>query len=303
MKISPIQIQEISDLMEFYNSVFINANVGSSLLNRNQKRILKRFGIALSPVDQQTHVDYVYKFGMLASSLKYKRTKDFDFKGLKSFIKSGNFLPLSDLEKHTLDVLKHQMYKDVTQLKNRQISDLYQLSIESSQKDKYQQIIQREAMNAVNERMSIKQFSKVLSDKASDWVRDFDKVADFVMHSAYQHGKAMSLVRQYGTNVKVWYMVKKDACKHCKRIYIKNTRTNEPRVFQLLEVLNNGSNIGRKMDDLRATAYSLHVFCRCEMEVFDENTVWDQQKQLFIQTRNNYGVTRKSKIKITNNGT
>lgn len=303
MKISPIQIQEISDLMEFYNSVFINANVGSSLLNRNQKRILKRFGIALSPVDQQTHVDYVYKFGMLASSLKYKRTKDFDFKGLKSFIKSGNFLPLSDLEKHTLDVLKHQMYKDVTQLKNRQISDLYQLSIESSQKDKYQQIIQREAMNAVNERMSIKQFSKVLSEKASDWVRDFDKVADFVMHSAYQHGKAMSLVRQYGTNVKVWYMVKKDACKHCKRIYIKNTRTNEPRVFQLLEVLNNGSNIGRKMDDLRATAYSLHVFCRCEMEVFDENTVWDQQKQLFIQTRNNYGVTRKSKIKITNNGT
>lgn len=301
MLISNEQLQELSDLMEFFNSVFINTNVGSSLLNRNQRRILKRFGVNITSKDQQNNIDYVYKFGMLASSLKYKRTKDFDFNKLKKFINSGNFVPLTDLENQTLDILKHQVYRDVTHLKNKQISDLYQISIEVSQKDKYQQIIKKEAQEALKNRLSVKQFSKLLSEKTGDWTRDFDRISDYVMHSAYQHGRAMSMLNLYGQSVKVWYMVKKDACKHCKRVYIKNTKTNEPRVFDLLQVLNNGSNIGRKVEDLRATVYSLHPHCRCEIQRFDENTIWDQSKQLFIQTRNTYGVKRKSKINITYN--
>jgi len=291
------QIDDIVEVVENFNCLFIVNNIGTSPLSRNDKRILKRFGINFANLAKQTQLEHAYKFGMIASGLKYKRSSKFNYNSLRKYIADGKFAPLSDIEKVTLDVLKHQMYKDVTNLKNRQINDLYQISITKHQDQKLKTIIKKEAINAVNNKLTVEEFSKILSKKSEDWNRDFGRIADYVMHSAFNHGKALEILNRVGKDAKIWYSVKDDACNHCKRVHLK--KDGEPKVFTVLDVMSNGSNIGVKPENYKPTLYSLHPFCRCESNEYIENTVWDSVKKMFILTRNNYGIKRKSKVKIS----
>lgn len=293
------QIDEIFEIMDNFNAMFISQNIGVDKLSRNDLRILKRFGINSDNIRQKNLVDYVYKFGMLSSGLKFKRTSKFNFQTLKKFIQSGKFLPLNDVELFTLDVLKEQVTKDVNNANNRHKNDLLQIVITKEQDKKYAQLIKKEAIDAVKERKTKQELASILANKTNDWNRDFTKIADYVMHSAFNHGRAMSMLRDNGDKCKVWYNVHKDACDHCKRVYLKNTRTREPKIFELLFVISNGSNIGVNMKELKPSLYSLHPHCRCEIQLYVENTTWDNTKQRFILSRNDYGVKRKSKIKIT----
>lgn len=291
------QVDSIIEVVENFNCLFVVNNIGTSPLSRNDKRILKRFGINLSKLPKQTQLEHAYKFGMIADGLKYKRTAKFNYNSLKKYIADGKFTPLNDIEKATLEVLKHQMYKDVSNLKNKQINDLYQISITKHQDHKLKTIIKKEAINAVTNKSTVEEFSKALAKKSEDWNRDFGRIADYVMHSAYNHGKAMEILKRIGAKAKIWYSVKNDACNHCKRVYLN--KNGEPKIFTVLDVMSNGSNIGVKPDNYKPTLYSLHPFCRCEANEYIENTIWDSVKKMFILTRNNYGINRKSKVKIS----
>lgn len=291
------QINGIIEIIENFNCLFVVNNIGSSILSRNDKRILKRFGINLSNIPKQTQLEHAYKFGMIASGLRYKRTSKFNYNNLVKYIADGKFVPLNDIEKTTLEVLKHQMYKDVSNLKNKQINDLYQISITKHQDNNVKTIIKKEAINAIKNRSTVEEFAKILSKKTEDWNRDFGRIADYVMHSAFNHGKALEILNRVGAEAKVWYSVSEDACKHCKRVYLKDN--GEPKIFKVLDVMSNGSNIGVKPDKYLPTLYSLHPWCRCESNEYNDNTVWDSVRKMFILTRNNYGIKRKSKVKIS----
>ena len=295
------QIQELIDIVEFNNSLFICTNIGSDCLTLSEKSILTRRGIDWRKYTD-SYIDFAYKFGMIAESVRNKKkVSELTFQQLKKFISSGKFQPLSEQEKYTLNIVKKQCYKDVTNLKNNIVNDLYQITVDLSNKDRYSKILKESSKQVVNGRLSVKEFSKLLSNKTQDWQHDFDRVADYIMHSSYQHGKANELLKNYGVDVKVWYRVHKDACKHCKKIYLEKDQLT-PKVFKLIDVINNGSNIGVKSENYKPTVYSLHPWCRCELEQAVENGVWNIQKQKFEILRNNYGVNRKSKIKITVNG-
>lgn len=294
------KIQKLIDVIEQFNALFIGSNIDKSFLTQSDKNILTRRGVNWREFGDVNDLEYAFRFGILADALRdQEKVKTMTFKEFKKFVQSGKFLPLSDEEQMSLHIVKNQVFKDVNKLKNRMIDDLFQISINSAQELRYPKIIQKQAQKAIQGRMTVKQFSTLLHEKTKDWSRDFDRIADYVMHSAYMHGKANSLLKQYGTKVKVWYRVKPDACKHCKKCY--EYSSGKPKTFLLTTVIGNGSNIGIKGNKYKPSLYPLHPWCRCEVELLPENGVWDSVKRKFVIGRNTYGVNRKSKIKITTN--
>ena len=96
-----------------------------------------------------------------------------------------------------------------------------------------------------------------------DWERDFLRIAYYVLHNAYNYGRARTIFRDYGEDAEVYFNVLKGACKHCMELYLTDPDDIEspPKIFKLKDVLANGNNIGRKVADWLPTISPIHPYC------------------------------------------
>jgi len=303
MLLTPDKIQEILDIFDNFHVLFIANQVGTDILTPNDLAVLAKHGVDISNiVDVEGKVTDAFKFGLLAEALGNKAAKKLDYKSFLKFVESGKFLPLTDAEQNALRMLKFQAYNDIKGLSNRISQDFVQILIDSekTQRVKYEKTIQDEAAQVVLMRETQNDLASRLGHKTQDWTRDFDRIADYVLHSAFDYGKAEQIFKTYGENAEVYKSVYKGACKHCIAAYLTDGLGSEPKIFKLKELLANGSNIGRKVADWLPVIGPHHPWCRCELCGKPENRLWNQQAQDFTTiVRNNYGVKRNSKVKVT----
>lgn len=303
MLLQPNEIQEILDIINNFHILFIANQVGVDTLTPADLKILSDHGIDISKiVDGQGKVTDAFRFGILAEALGSKQAKTLNYDQFKKFVSSGKFLPLTNSEEAALTALKTQAYNDIKGLGNKISQDFTQLLIESDkvQRLKYEKIIQEEAEQTVLNRETVSELSSRLGHKTKDWTRDFDRIADFILHSAFDNGKAQHILKEQGENAEVYKSVYKGACKHCVEAYLTNGLGSEPKIFKLIELINNGTNIGKKTDEWLPVIGPHHPWCRCELYDKPKNTGWNEKTQDFTTIiRNTYGVDRKSKVKIT----
>jgi len=296
------ELFEIYNIIDYFHLFFIADTLGTDLLSKSEKDLLISYGIDIESFENEVdYITYAYKFGILASALKKDKVENFTFDTLKSFISSGHFIPLTTSEKLALKYVRLQTYHDIKGLGNRIKQSTGQIIIESSKRRRLinERAIRRETKSAIKNRKSVKDLSSALAEKTKDYCRDFDRIADYVMHDAYSHGIAGNLLEKYGEDVEVFFSVYPKACKHCVDLYLTDGIGSEPKVFKLKDVIANGSNIGRKAKDYVVSVSPVHPQCRCTIGHKPENTVWDDITKRFILARNTYGVERKSKIKVT----
>ena len=300
MFLTPAQISEILQIIAQFHLIFIAGNVGNGVLSDEDKIALQNAGIDVSnlPIGK---VEEAFRFGILSTALKNDAVKQMDYAAFKAFLKSGKFLPLTPAEEFALNVVKRQAYGDIKGLGNRIVqrtnSTIIQVSKQQERKVKKQ--ISKIAENVIKNRLSLQQFSSELGHATKDWARDFDRIADYIMHSAYQHGRAEQLLGKYGDEVEIYFSVYQGACKHCIETYLTDGLGSEPIVFKLVDVLANGSNIGRKSKDWLPSVDPLHPWCRCTLTIKPKNSIWSDKLQQYILVRNTQGVNRKSKITVT----
>lgn len=294
------QISELGSVIDFYHTFFIGQTVGKDILSKADIKLLNKFGVEVDTMSKG-FVEQAYKYGILKTALRDKRTKNLTYEQFKKFIATNNLAPLNNSELESIKFVKQQLYNDIKGLGNRISRDFTQVIIEASKtrRAKNARIIRVETKKAIQMRKSVNELSSVLAKRTGDWSRDFDRIADYVLHSAYQQGAANQLIKDFGVDTKIFYMVKANACKHCIRVYLTDGEGSEPRQFKLIDVMNNGSNIGVKADDYLPSIDPLHPWCHCILAKMPDNGIWDKTKKQFIISRNTYGVNRKSKIKIT----
>ena len=98
-------------------------------------------------------------------------------------------------------------------------------------------------------------------------------------------------------------------CPHCRKLYLNTDGT--PKLFKLSELEANGTNIGLKPSEWKATISQAHPRCRCLLQYFEdipntkiEDFEFDESKSRYILKEDvikdeNRKVQRKSKVKIT----
>lgn len=281
MFLSPTQINEIVSIIRLQQAVFIVDKVGVDVLDDEDLRTLENAGVDITKINKLSPIEEQYIYGMMALSLR--RAEAASYSEFKSAVKSKNYFPLSEVERAAIERIKYQTYSDIKGLGNRYINKLQTVLVEVDEQQRLQieSIIRSEATKAVVNRKTIKEFSAKLKSLTQDWARDFDRIADFIMHDAYDQGRAFQIEKMNGKEALVYKRVYPSACKHCKRLYLQGNFGSEPKVFTLKQLQMNGTNIGRKTKDWKPVVGPTHPWCRCTLEHKKAGFDWNPNTQRF----------------------
>lgn len=297
------QIKELLDIIDMHHTLFIANNVGIDILTDEDLSLLKEHGIDVKKIAvEHPTITQAFKFGVLADSLGDKNTKQLNYEDFKKYLKSGNFIPLTDREEEALEAVKHQSYNDIKGLGNRVGNNLNQIHIEVDQelRRRKEKIIEETAKEVIEERKSVRDMVSRLGHKMGDWNRDLGRISEYIMHSSYEEGRAASLEKKGGRDILVYKDVFPGACRWCMKHYLTGGVGSQPIIFRLSELKANGSNIGRKQVDWDAVVGPMHPWCRCTMGEVPEGFDWDPRVRSFTKLKPLIRkVERKSKIRIT----
>jgi hypothetical protein len=299
------EIQAILQLINQLHIVFIGQHLGTEILTGEDRKVLANAGIDLAKLPVKTVVENAFSFGLLSATLK-QRKRSLTFQQFLNFVTSDNFVPFSPLELEMINQAKISMYHDIKGLGNRINQDFSRIAIEGNpaQRAHYENILAEETEKVVKNRQSILKLASNIGHKTQDWSRDLDRIADYQLHRIYNQGKVAMMMKSGKPlpEIKVWFRVYDSACKECVEAYLTDGVGSAPKIFSLAEILDNGTNVGRKQKDWLPVISPMHPWCRCEIEIVEENTVWDKKLHKFVLRRNTYNVKRKSKVHITLNG-
>lgn len=282
MLFSTEQIQELLHIIDNHANVFIASTLGHEYLTKDEIEKLKKVGIdatKLYNIDSDL-IKQSFHFGLISDALGEDANK-ITFDDLKKYFNEGNFIPLTETEKYALDSVKKQSLRDIRANQGRIFNDVNNIiqQEEKNNRTAYENVIREEVKEGIIKNKSVGEISREIARKTGDWSRDYRKSVEYVSHLAMSEGMMASIERKGGK--KCYVIVYEGACKNCVRLYLTNGVGSKPKIFTIEELKNNGTNIGRKVEDWLPVIPGLHVFCRCHLVEFREGSVWDEKLKRF----------------------
>ena len=272
MYLTPKQLAELKEIVDNQILKFSTTHISTEYLTPQEIITLRKMGV--DPKTIKPTVDDAFRFGMISAAAGKGKAKDLTFAKVKRALRTKSFLPLDTRELAVLDSMKYQAYHEIRGLGNKLNQDLgrMQVEVDKKQRAKYEKVIRDAAEETVVNRGSVKDMASLIGHKTGDWARDLDRIADYVLHDAHDHGRAVQIKKMSkdddptGEQVKCYKYVLDQACKTCVDLYLTDGVGSAPKQFFVDELLANGSNIGRKKADWKPVVGSTHPWCRCEME-------------------------------------
>jgi len=313
MLLSPDEIEELLKIVERYVLIFISHKVGINVLTSDQRKTLEEYGIN---TEGESTVKQAYGFGILSTVLGDPELQSLTFDQLKDRIKTVKLIsPLNALEQSALENLQYQTYNDVERLSNRIKDDIKQTLVFADKANntvRHSTIVTEAAKEAIEQRKGRQEVVSIIGAKTGQWDKDLGRIADFVLHQAFDEGRATGYERKNGPDSLVFKDVYMGACKHCQRLLLTAGVGSQPKIFKLSTLKANGTNIGRKVDDWRAVIGAIHAWCRCQLRDVPsgftleglESGLWYWNGKDFVMDKEKWvrKVERQSKIKVTVNG-
>lgn len=275
-------------ILKRYELVFIAQQVGLDYLTEADKAILLAAGINLDSFkNEKGIVEHAFLFGLLSEAIGSKRAKGMKYAQFKKFIASKNFVPLTEEEEFALKQLKNRAYTDITSLGDRMRTRTSNIIIRANnqQRKMVEQIVKKQAIKSVELRMGARSLAANIGNATQDWERDWLRIAYYLLHEAFNTGRAESIYRKFGPDAEVYFDVYPGACTHCRELYLEDPEDldSKPKVFKLSTLIENGNNIGRKAADWLPTIAPTHPYCRCTLNYKRPGYEWDAKLRAFTK--------------------
>jgi len=294
-----LEIDNIVSLIEYHYSMMIFSSLGGESLSEVDKMLLQSYGVNID----EFKVDYppylqMFLLGRLTTILGDKNTLKLNKEDFDQYLKRGQFVPLSSREKEEYGISRQITYNHLKGLGGKVTGATRDILLEEQKK----QIISEEISEGIKNRKSVDSIISDLGHRTGEWDRDWKRIVVTEMQNIFSRGRAAEIEKKYGLEAKVYKSVFSGACRHCIRLYLTNGIGSEPKTFILKELIANGSNVGRKVEDWLPTIDATHPFCRCLLMQKFLGQVWDGVKGFFkylsdVVTPGK--VKRLSKIKVT----
>lgn len=278
------------NLLDKSRLIFIAQQVGLNYLTPAEKFILTQAGVDLNKfTNSKGIIEHAFLFGILAEAIGDKRAKNMSYADFTKFLASGQFIPLTETEEFALEQIKGRAYTDITNLGNRMKNTLSNAALKNNQSRAaaVAQVIRGKAIKAVELRKSSRQLAAELAEASQDWEVDWLRIAYYLMHEAYNTGRAQSILKTYGQNAEVYFDVYEGACKECRELYLEDPDDihSKPKVLKLVDVIQNGSNINVKRQNWKPTISPTHPYCRCTINYKDPKYDWDETTRSFSKVK------------------
>ena len=254
----PIDIQYITQIINQHYSFMIFTFLGEGVLSDYDRAILESYGIDIEKLREE-FPPYMQMFmlGRLTAILEEKQSKELTQEDFQKYLEKGQFIPLSEREREEYSISREMTYSHLKGLANKVTDSTRNKMLEENKK----QLIQEVISEGVKDRKSISSIVSDLGHRTGEWDRDWTRIVTTEMQNIYNQGRASMVARKFGDDSLVWKQVYPLACKHCIRLYLTYGIGSEPRVFKLSTLIENGNNIGRKVDDWKAVVPVTHPYC------------------------------------------
>jgi len=271
---TPAQIQELLRVIDLHIVSFIAGKVTKQYLTPDEVELLKKHGVKV-PMGAMS-MEEAFKFGILSQAMETQKLNKMPYETFKKNLKTKSFLPLDFRERNALNQIEYQAYNEIKGLGNKIKGSFGRIAVEADkkQREKYEKLIETTARKTVLNRGGVKEMKSALGHATGDWARDFDRMADYILHEAHDHGRAHGIERRDGKDALVYKKVFDRACKHCERLYMDG---DKPKIFKLSVLRANGTNVGKKVADWKPVVGATHPWCRCQLEYVGKNKVWDDK--------------------------
>lgn len=284
--LTPDQLHVILEILDKQVAFFIVKTIGQEGLSDQEKKVLRDNGIDILSAYKEGKdlVTLNFHLGMLSNILNEGEVNKLNYNDLVKYIKSGQYIPLNEREKSTIQSIKMQSLADIRANKGRIFQDINNVVNNqfASNRANQEEFIREKIIEGAAQRKSRKEIAKNISRLTGDWARDFNKSVQYISHLALNEGRAAILEKRYGSNGKArgYFQVQESACQYCVKAYLTGDIGSEPKIFTVQELQANGTNIGRKAAEYKPT-FNLHVHCRCLFTEYIEGTIWNGSKFVF----------------------
>ncbi len=270
MIFTPNQIDELLEILSRYTNTFIAYNVGTEVLSKKDLALLRTAGIDIYKIsNNRSNITQAFKFGLLSDAIGNKNAKSMSYEGFKKFLETGKFIELNETENNALQSLKNQTYTEVKGLESRIKSEFRQELVRVDKENNqivYAPSVTLAAKKTIERRRGVSHMVSELGHMTGKWNKDLGRISDFVLHTSFDEGRALSFERREGKDALVFKDVYPGACKHCIKAYLTGGIGSEPKIFKLSELKSNGDNVGKKVDEWRPVVGPLHPWCRCTLD-------------------------------------
>lgn len=269
MRLTPQQIDELLGILDKYTWTFLAHHVGTDILTDSQKLYLQTVGVSVGQLTRTAYnVEHAYKFGILSDAIGDAAAKKMTYDQLKSYIESGKSFALSSIEQSALQSLKYNTASEVLKLGEKIKSEIKNQLVHADLKRntvQHSSIVMDAAKKAIEERKYINEVVSEIGRKTGQWNKDLGRISDYVLHQAFDEGRAANVTRNYGDNGLVYKDVYPGACSHCIKAYLTGGIGSMPKLFKISDLRANGTNVGRKAQDWLPVIGPLHPWCRCTL--------------------------------------
>lgn len=122
-------------------------------------------------------------------------------------------------------------------------------------------VIREEVGAAVLSKAHAAEVARKMRNRTKDFARNFDRIAATELQAAHNEGQIIQAVELDGEGARVARIPESSACKYCLDAFLEN---GIPKIFEVSELIANGSNAGRKRSQWLPSAYPMHPNCRCD---------------------------------------
>ena len=248
-----------------------------------------------------------YLFGRLSAQLTPSQLSTLNFDDFTKYIDRHQWAALTSLEQEVYYAAATRTYSYIKTMGERAKTIMSNAVSEEEVKVLVEQqrqlelgTIKKEMIEGVLKKKSVQNIVSNIGHSLEDWNRDWGRIVETEMQNIYQTGVAQQIMKEQGADALVYKEVFSGACQHCIKFYTTAGIGSKPRIFKLIDLINNGDNIGKKVKDWKPVLNSVHPFCRCDLKEVPKGMVWNDETHSFEPPKEPYKrqVERKSKVKI-----
>ena len=138
-------------------------------------------------------------------------------------------------------------------------------------------IIRKDVSEAILNGWSKEELAEKLKAHTGDYVRDWGRVAMTELQGAYNDAGVLTAIKLYGTSARIARVPETTACGDCQRLFLE---AGLPKVFRVIDIIRNGSNVGLRPLQWKPTIWPLHPRCRCGVVPVPEGSKVDRSGNL-----------------------
>jgi hypothetical protein len=290
-----VEIEEIAKIIQKHYALLIFNVLGNEALSDEDRFVLEGYGLDIERFKMQ-FPQYLQMFylGRLTALLKDDQVRTLNNVDFKKYLDRGQFIPLSERERAEYRISREMTYGHIKGLANKVTDESRNKMLEQNKMS----LIQTEISEGIKNRKSIQSIVSDLGHKTGEWDRDWKRIVVTEMQNIYNQGRAATIQEKYGDSALIYKQVFPLACRHCIKLYLTNGVGSQPKIFTLTELVSNGNNIGKKVDDWKPVIGTTHPHCRCDVRNVHKGQVWNETIGQFEYGERERKVIRTSKIKI-----